>query len=435
VSDHDDCAGGSCCSWYCDMIYLSANGEILGEFDEASLQEKRADGGIPEGAFYWREGMAEWRPVEELMAAKLPPKPIRTPAAAPAALASELSLPIKPQAEQTVRPVAGQTSPQPVAKPKAPVVAAAPAAAVKPKAKEGPASATPIAAKVAPLAVSSPAPGPVVDAPSPDPAPARAPSQAPKEPVAAGALRPVSEAQWPGPEARPRRRWLVVVLLVLLLGALAAGGAWWWMGEAKPPEIAGSVVLPAGVAGPVEVRVYRRGDLATPWGEFLATADARAAELGALIADAEGVQRENELLLEEASRVHEVGVEYNMPDVEELKTERDAREAEFAEAQAAVRKLQAEQEGLFEWGGLLGVLPAPLRTATADEMGDFTMMRPGEDEVVLLAVGREGDGEDYLCWMAAVEALTPDASLTVVEFSEAQRLDLEAVRRVAAGEF
>jgi hypothetical protein len=175
--------------------------------------------------------------------------------------------------------------------------------------------------------------------------------------------------------------------------------------------------------------------LPTPWGEFLAAADARAAALGALIADAEGVQREKELLFEEASRVHEVGVEYNMPDVAELKAERDAREAEFAEAQAAVRKLQAEQQGLFEWGGLLGVLPAPLRTATADEMGDFTMMRPGEEGVVLLAVGREGDGEDYLCWMAAVEALTPETSMTVVEFSEAQRLDLEAVRRIAGGEF
>ena len=131
--------------------------------------------------------------------------------------------------------------------------------------------------------------------------------------------------------------------------------------------------------------------------------------------------------------MHEVGVEYNMPDVAELKAERDAREAEFAEAQAAVRKLQAEQQGLFEWGSLLGVLPAPLRTATADGMGDFTMMRPGEEEVVLLAVGQ--GGEDYLCWMAAIGALTPDSSLTVVELSEAQRLDLEAVRRVAAGEF
>jgi hypothetical protein len=391
------------------MIYLSANGEILGEFDEASLQEKRAEGGIPEGAFYWREGMAEWRPVDELMAAKLPPKPIRTPAAAPKALASELSLPIKPQAEQTVRSVSGQTSPQP-------------------------ASAAPLAAKPAPSMASSPALGPGVVRLSP--ASSRAQPQAPKEAVAAGALRSVSEAQLPRPETKPRRRWLAVVLLVLLLlSSLAAGGAWWWLGEAKPPEIAGSVALSAGVAGPVEVRVYRRDDLTTPWGEFLAAADARAAALGALIADAEEAQREKELLLEEASRVHEVGVEYNMPDVEDLKAERDAREAEFAEAQAAVRKLQAEQQGLFEWGGLLGVLPAPLRTATADEMGDFTMMRPGEDEVVLLAVGREGDGEDYLCWLAAVAALTPDASLTVVEFSEAQRLDLEAVRRVVAGEF
>jgi hypothetical protein len=413
------------------MIYLSANGEILGEFDEASLKEKRAEGEIPEGAFYWREGMAEWRPVEELMAAKLPPKPIRTPAAAPKALASELSLPVRPQAEQTVRPVSGQTSPQPASKPKPQMAVAA---AVKPKAKEGPASAAPLAAKPAPSVASSPALGAGVVRPSP--AFSRAQPLAPKEAVAAGALRSVSEAQLPRPEMKPRRRWLVVVLLVLLfLSALAAGGAWWWLGEAKPPEIAGSVALPASVAGPVEVRVYRRDDLTTPWGEFLAATDARAAALGALIADAEGVQREKELLFEEASRVHEVGVEYNMPDVAELKAERDAREAEFAEAQAAVRKLQAEQQGLFEWGGLLGVLPAPLRTATADEMGDFTMMRPGEDEVVLLAVGREGGGESYLCWLAAVAALTPETSMTVVEFSDARRLDLEAVRRVAAGEF
>jgi hypothetical protein len=414
------------------MVYVSLNGEILGEFEEASLKEKRAQGGIPEGAFYWREGMAKWRPVEELMAPKLPPKPIRAPAEAPKSWSRELSLPVRPRAGHTVRPLAGQSSPQPAAESQSRMSADA---AVKPEAKEGPAPATPSPAKTALLTDSAPPSGAVVDAPSPDPAPSRAPARAGQQAVVDGALRSVAEAQLPEPEAKPRRRWLVVVLLVLLLGALAAGGAWWWMGEAKPAEIAGSVALPAGATGPVEVRVYHRGDLARPWGEFLAAADARAAELGAMIADAERVQREKALQLEEASRVHEVGVEYNMPDVEELKAERDAREAEFAEAQAVVRTLQAEQQGLFGWGGLLGVLPAPLRTVTADEMGGFSLLRPGEEEVVLLAVGQGGDGGGYLCWLTAVGALTPETSMTVVEFSDARRLDLEAVRRIAGGEF
>jgi hypothetical protein len=44
--------------------------------------------------------------------------------------------------------------------------------------------------------------------------------------------------------------------------------------------------------------------------------------------------REKKLLHEEASRVCEVGEEYNMPDVAELRAERDAKQADATSATA-----------------------------------------------------------------------------------------------------
>jgi len=398
------------------MIHLSANGELLGQFEESALPQLLASGKLPAGAFYWREGMKDWLPVEKLAVSKLPPKPIQALAEAPVSLAKELVLPRKPQAQDIPRRGAWPSLSQPEAglKAKEPFTAARATGA------------------------QSPAPGDPAISPDPsgqaEPVSAEGNGLSAEGRPVAGPLRPAAEGQVPLPVGRPRRSWILVLFLSLVLAVLAAGGAWWWLGEEKPPEIAGSIVLPAGMTGPVEVRVYRRADLATPWREFLASAEARAAELGGVISEAAQAQREKELLFEQASRVHETGVEYNMPDVEELKAERDALEVEFAEAQDAVRKLQAEQQALFGWDGLLGVLPPPLRTVAADEAGEFNMLRPGEDEVLLLAVGQEGEGGNYLCWLTVVEALTPEAALQVVEFSDARRLDLDTVRRIAGGE-
>ena len=54
------------------MIYLSANGEVIGQFTEAELPSALAAGRFPADAHFWREGMPAWRPLRELV---LPPRP------------------------------------------------------------------------------------------------------------------------------------------------------------------------------------------------------------------------------------------------------------------------------------------------------------------------------------------------------------------------
>jgi len=65
------------------MVYLSANGEVLGQFEERELPSLLAAGRFGPDAFFWREGMPEWRPLRELV---MPPRPQRvTPAGRPSA--------------------------------------------------------------------------------------------------------------------------------------------------------------------------------------------------------------------------------------------------------------------------------------------------------------------------------------------------------------
>lgn len=56
------------------MVYLSANGEVIGQFEERDLPSSLAAGQVPPDSFFWREGMPEWRPLRELV---LPPRPAR----------------------------------------------------------------------------------------------------------------------------------------------------------------------------------------------------------------------------------------------------------------------------------------------------------------------------------------------------------------------
>jgi hypothetical protein len=177
----------------------------------------------------------------------------------------------------------------------------------------------------------------------------------------------------------------------LLLLAGAGGGAWWWINR-EPPVIPGTVVLAGTEASPVEVRVFRREDLAGPWRERLTGADTRGAELEKLLAEADGHVREKKLLHEEASRVCEVGEEYNMPDVAELRADRDAKEAEATAAAAEYDKLKAEKDSLLSVAGLLENLPPPVNAVVADGQGNFALP-PAEGEVVLLATTVSGSGE------------------------------------------
>ncbi len=49
------------------MTRLALNGVDLGEFAEDQIPRLIADGQIDESAFYWREGMSDWRPITEIV--------------------------------------------------------------------------------------------------------------------------------------------------------------------------------------------------------------------------------------------------------------------------------------------------------------------------------------------------------------------------------
>jgi hypothetical protein len=48
------------------MIHLSYNGENLGEFDESQISLMISDGRIDQNAYFWREGMEDWKPISDL---------------------------------------------------------------------------------------------------------------------------------------------------------------------------------------------------------------------------------------------------------------------------------------------------------------------------------------------------------------------------------
>jgi hypothetical protein len=232
-------------------------------------------------------------------------------------------------------------------------------------------------------------------------------------------------------EGGKSRRWLVWLAAGLVLLAGAGGGAWWWINR-EPPVIPGTVALAGTEASPVEVRVFRREDLAGPWRERLTGADTRGAELEKLLAEADGQMREKKLLHEEASRVCEVGEEYNMPDVAELRADRDAKEAEATAAAAEYDKLKAEKDSLLSVAGLLENLPPPVNAVVADGQGNFALP-PAEGEVVLLATTVAGSGEqkETVAWLETLEVAEDGTAPEAVRFSETNRLDVSAVRSFA----
>lgn len=54
------------------MIFVSANGQVIGQFEESDLPSALAAGKFPADAHFWREGMPAWRPLRDL---PVPPKP------------------------------------------------------------------------------------------------------------------------------------------------------------------------------------------------------------------------------------------------------------------------------------------------------------------------------------------------------------------------
>ena len=220
---------------------------------------------------------------------------------------------------------------------------------------------------------------------------------------------------------------------LLVVAGVAGGGAWWWL-NAAPAPIPGSVVLGGDEVEAVEIRVFRREDLAGLWRERLAAADVRSVELDQLMVGAQAAQRENELMLEVAARVFELGQEYNMPDLEELRAERDAKEAGAASARAALEKLQSEKAALPNMETLFEGLPDPLQVITADAEGKFTLLPPEGGEVVLLAmVVSETDGKrERRGWLEVLQFSPEGEAPGAVRFAETNRLDVEEIRRFVA---
>jgi hypothetical protein len=358
------------------MIYLSDKGEMLGEFEESAVPAMLAAQKISETAFFWREGMTEWRPVAELGASSI-----------------------------------SDSAPEP--KPVA--IAAEPGALV--------------VAPANPLRAAAGASKPFVPRRGPVRARAAVEPVVGKQPIPMRSTKEVLPA--PAGGGKSSRRWLVWSTLGLLLLAAAGGGAWWWINR-EPPVIPGTVVLAGTETAPVEVRVFRREDLAGPWRERLTAADARGVELEKLLAEADSQMREKKLLHEEASRVCEVGEEYNMPDVAELRAERDAKQAEATSATAEYDKLKAEKDTLLSVAKLLESLPAPVRTVVADGQGNFALP-PEEGEVVLLATTTAGSGDQQVkvAWLETLEVAEDGSAPEAVRFSETNRLDVSAVRSFA----
>ena len=123
-----------------------------------------------------------------------------------------------------------------------------------------------------------------------------------------------------------------------------------------------------------------------------------------------------------------------MPDLEELRAERDAKEAGVASARAALEKLQSEKAALTNIETLLESLPDPLQAIAADAGGNFTLPRPEGGEVVLLAVvASETDGKrERRGWLEIMELSPEGEAPEAVRFTETNRLGVEEIRRFAA---
>ena len=229
-------------------------------------------------------------------------------------------------------------------------------------------------------------------------------------------------------------RWRAVAWAVLFAG-LAGGAGWWWL-NSEPAPISGRVSLAGDETGAVEIRVFRREDLSASWRELLAAAEVRAAELAELSDEALARHRQAWLGYDEASRVYAVGEEYNMPDLAELRAEREAKQAGEVAAMEELKRLSAEKQGLVTLEGLLGVLPAPLQTLMADTQGTFVLPPPEGTGVVLVAVSPSGsDGAVPLRGWFEVLELEADGRLPdTVELSGEDQLEVDAIRRFVAGD-
>lgn len=388
------------------MVHLSSNGEILGEFEEHALASLVADGKIPSDAYFWREGMTEWLPLSEVPRAETPEPEPPPHASAAIELKPVVALPTNAPKAAVALPESAQS---PAKRPFVARRGAAPSGALPMPRAAGSVASSALPPRTAPQAARTPPAG-------------NKPLNV--DPVPAGPGLP-----------KQGRGWVLWLAGLLVSGAVAAGGAWWWIANAEPPVIPGNVALAGDETGPVEVRVFRRAELARPWQESLAAADARALELDGLLTAAQAQLREKSVFRDEAASVLKVGEEYNMPDVAELRADHDAKQAEMDAAQAEVEKLQSEKAALLSFEDLLAKLPPPSGTVVADAGGAFSLPPPEEDVVLLAATTAETDGKRSVrAWLEVLELPPEGEAHGPVKFSETNRLDLAEIRRFAAGD-
>lgn len=403
------------------MVYLSANGEVIGQFDTKELPAVLAGGRIPPEAFFWREGMPEWRPLRELVLppSHRPPPTATTPkiepirhfpaAAAQPAVASKLKLDPSLARQPAVR---RSFAPRTEAK----------------VAEE---------AETATALLSEPDPAPIEAPPATTPGRAFIPRH--RSPVPAATPAPAVQAG-PAPRTAPARRrgrWLpVAALLVLLLGG--AGAAGWWFFLAEPPPLSGEVRA-AGADGamvPVAgaaVFLVSQDELAARWRGQSEEIQSRAAEFDALLEEARASHREKSLVLELAARVSEVADEYNMPDAEQLRAERDAAQATEAAALAEVERLTREKDGASAPSAFLGAAPEAIAQTVTDETGAFRLPLPGPVEGLAVLVVSEATASDAAPVRGWLAPLDPGQDLAVpLRFSPDNTLDTEQIRQIAA---
>ena len=458
------------------MVYLSANGEVIGQFDPQELPAVLAGGKIPPETFFWREGMPDWRPLRELVLpparrpsepeSKLKIEPARMMPAAVARAGFEPKLkleqatvgrqvarqPFVPRGQPGVtkpdKPNPAKPAPQPSATPAQDAVVA-PAAKVpgsgllpkaEPTASVSRAGRKPFVPRVQPAVTPAPAPAAAAESPRADASPEsaaasavmrhRAPNPEPSAPVAALAA--------PKVVAPPQRRgrWLAMTaLLLLLLGAL--GGAGWWFFLSEPPTFSGEVRIAGGgeelvPAKGAAVFIVPQEELAARWRRQLEEAGIRATELEALLGQAKTAHRETSLVFEQAARVSEVADEYNMPDAPELRAERDVAQSAEAAALAEVERITREKEAAMSPLAFLAAPPEAIFQTGTDEDGAFQV--PWSDATEGLAVfivsnPSAENASEARGWLAPLD-MSPDRD-EVLRFSPQNALDADQIREIA----
>ena len=402
------------------MVYLSANGEVIGQFDTKELPAVLAGGRIPPEAFFWREGMPEWRPLRELV---LPPSH-RQPAA---------------ETKAKIEPIR-----------RFPVAATKPSVESKlklnPAAARAPTTPQPFSPRTETVAAQEPATE-SASLPGKDDAPAPAPRRQTtgqaaivprhRPPAAAEAAAAQTERVSPsGPPAKPRGRWLsLAALSFLLLGALGAAG--WWFFLAEPPPLSGEVRV-AGADGELvpasgaAVFLVPQEEVALRWRRQSEEARARAGEFDALLEEARALHRERSLVLELAANVSAVADEYNMPDAAELRAERDAAQAAEAETLAEVERLTREKAEAFGPAVFLGAPPEAIVQTDTDETGTFRLpfSDPTEGLAVLIVTASTTDSASPVRgWLAPLDPTRDRA--TPLRFSPDNALDAERIQEIA----